>query len=109
MGLAGFKFDDRLARLNRRETKTDQLRDRRGRRLAEQPSLYPINHLGRSQPLSPPVKSSIQVVRGADQRQMRECLREISQRLAAGAGLLSIQSHMVRVTEHPFEDQPRFI
>src|SRR5262245_33314226 len=46
MGFAGFKFDDRLARLNRRETKTDQLRDRRGRRLAEHPSFYPINHPG---------------------------------------------------------------
>jgi hypothetical protein len=46
MSLAGFKFDDRFARLNRREAKTDQLRYRRGRSLAEQPSLYLINHLG---------------------------------------------------------------
>src|SRR5215470_12038110 len=46
MGLAGFKFDDRFAMLNCREAKTDQLRDRRGRSLAEHPSLYPINHLG---------------------------------------------------------------
>jgi hypothetical protein len=46
MGLAGFKFDDRFARLNRCEAKTDQLRYRRGRSLSEQPSLYLINHLG---------------------------------------------------------------
>jgi hypothetical protein len=45
MGLAGVKLDDRLAGLNRRETKTDQLRDRWGRGLAAQPSLYTINHL----------------------------------------------------------------
>src|SRR5499426_3041417 len=55
MGLAGFKFDNRLARLNRREAKTDQLRDRRGWSLAEQPSLYPINHLGHQK--APPLHS----------------------------------------------------
>ena len=48
-------FDDRLARLNRREIKTDQLRDRRGRRLAEHPSFYLINHPGHQK--SPPFHS----------------------------------------------------
>jgi NAD(P)-dependent dehydrogenase (short-subunit alcohol dehydrogenase family) len=44
--LASFKFDDRLAMLNRYETKTDQLRNRRGHRFADHPLLYLINHLG---------------------------------------------------------------
>src|SRR5262245_42409388 len=59
--------------------------------------------------LSSPIKSSIQVVCGADQGQMRKGLWEIPQGLATGAGLLRIQSQMVRVTEHPFEDQSRVI
>src|SRR5262245_13857970 len=40
---------------------------------------------------------------------MRKSLREISQRLATGAGLLRIQPQVVCVTEHPFEDQSRVI
>src|SRR5262245_8033057 len=40
---------------------------------------------------------------------MRKGLREISQRLTAGAGLLGVQSQMVRVTQHPLEDQSSFI
>src|SRR5262247_1731074 len=40
---------------------------------------------------------------------MRKGLREISQRFAAGAGLLRIQAEVVRVTEHPLEYQPRFV
>src|SRR5215475_11457533 len=58
---------------------------------------------------SPLVESSIQVVCGADERQMRKGLREISQRLAARTGLLRVQAKMVRVTVHPLEDQSRFI
>jgi hypothetical protein len=46
VGLTGFEFDDRLAMLNRHETKTYQLRNRRGHRFADHPLLYQINHLG---------------------------------------------------------------
>ena len=36
-------------------------------------------------------------------------LREISQRLATGAGHLRVQSQVVDVTKHPLEDQSRFV
>ena len=46
---------------------------------------------------------------GADQRQVREGLREVPQRLAAGPGLLGVQPEMIGVAEHPLEDQPRVV
>src|SRR5215475_7099791 len=59
-------------------------------------------------PLTPSVKGPIQVVCGADEGQMRKGLGEISQRLAAGAGLLRVQPQVVCVTEHPLENQQSF-
>src|SRR5678815_3721572 len=50
-------------------------------------------------------ESAIQVECGADQREMSERLRKISQRLTTGAGLFTIQAEVTAVSQHAFENQ----
>src|SRR5713101_6672995 len=49
---------------------------------------------------SPGPERPVQVEGGANQGQMRERLREVTQGLAAVAGLLSVKAEMVGVNEH---------
>ena len=51
-------------------------------------------------------KGSIEVVRGADEAEMGECLWEVTEGLTAWPGLLGVQPEMVGVAKHLFEDQP---
>src|SRR6516162_4948259 len=52
---------------------------------------------------------AVQVERSADQCKVRESLREVSQGLAAMPGLFRIEAEMVGETEHPLENQSRFL
>ena len=54
-------------------------------------------------PSGPAVQRTIQVERGADQRQVRERLREVARRLARGPDLLGVQADVVRVCQHLLE------
>src|SRR5271155_1515325 len=56
--------------------------------------------------ISAPAQRPVEVERGTYQGQMRERLREVAQRLAAGAGLLGVEAEVVGVTEHLLEEQP---
>src|SRR5262249_4915452 len=46
---------------------------------------------------------------GADQREVRERLGEVSELLAARADLLGVEAEVVRVREHLLEGQPRLV
>src|SRR4051812_36897175 len=59
--------------------------------------------------LTPGPKGPVEVESGADQGQVRESLREVTQSLAAWADLLRIQPQVVGVAEHLLEDEPGFI
>ena len=53
------------------------------------------------------VEEAIQVVSGADQRQMAERLRKVAERLARRRDLLGKQAQRIGVGQHFLEDQPR--
>ena len=46
---------------------------------------------------------------GADQADVGERLREVSQGLAAAAGLFGVEAKMIGIAEHLFEKQPGII
>jgi hypothetical protein len=50
---------------------------------------------------------TVKIVCSADQSQMGESLREVTERLAAGAGLLRIKAEMIGVAEHALVHEPR--
>src|SRR6187402_1502631 len=52
-------------------------------------------------------ESTVDGVGGADQSEMGEGLGEVAQVLAGGAKLFGIEAHVVRVSEHLFEDEAR--
>src|SRR5687768_7405689 len=54
-------------------------------------------------------QGSIEVVGGADQRQMGERLREVPELLAGGADLLGVEAEVVGVGEHLLERQPGLV
>ena len=56
----------------------------------------------------PAVQCTIQVERGADQGEMREGLRKVSERFAASPYLFGVQPQMIGVSQHPFKQQPGF-
>jgi hypothetical protein len=60
-------------------------------------SKRPMNrdHSGGPQPVLGAVESAVQIVSGADQRQMRQRLRKVAQKLAANADLLGVQLHVI--------------
>src|SRR5712692_8985993 len=60
---------------------------------------------GTAPPSSHFVERAVQVEGRADQRQVGECLGMVAQRLAGAAGLLGVQAQVVRVAEHPLEDE----
>src|SRR5215210_8646820 len=51
---------------------------------------------------------AVEVKGGADEGQVREGLREVSQRLAARSDLLRVEPEMVRIAQHLLEDEPGF-
>ena len=55
--------------------------------------------------LARPARARSRLKAGADQRQVREGLREVAQGLAARPGLLGVQSEMVAVSQHLLEQQ----
>src|SRR5262252_10019241 len=55
------------------------------------------------------VKGAVEVKRGADQRQVGQCLGEVPLLLAGAADLLGVQAEMVAVGEHLLERQPRLV
>ena len=56
--------------------------------------------------MSPP-EHTVKIVCSADQSQMGESLREVTERLAAGAGLFRIKAEMIGVAEHALVHEPR--
>ena len=52
---------------------------------------------------------AVEVVGGADEREVREGLREVAEVLAAWTELLGVQAEVVRVAEHLLEDESRSI
>src|ERR1700680_3109771 len=58
-------------------------------------------------PSGPALQPAVQVERSADQSHMRECLREVAQRLARWSGLLGVQPQVIGVGQHLLEDEPR--
>src|SRR5262249_20795317 len=56
--------------------------------------------------MSPPQRK-VQIVCSADQSQMGESLREVTERLAAGAGSLVLKAEMMGVAEHARVHGPR--
>src|SRR5262245_30553151 len=58
---------------------------------------------------STPAKYPIQIKRRADQAKMCESLREIAECLSLRSCLLGVESEMVGVTQHAFEQEPRLI
>src|SRR5215217_4953841 len=58
--------------------------------------------------LPPLSERPAEVVGGADERQVREGLREVAQGLAAGSDLLRVEAEVVGVAEHLLEDEPGF-
>src|SRR5579885_1709505 len=58
---------------------------------------------------SRPTQTAIQVERRADERKMRERLREVPQRFAARADLFPIQAEVIGVSEHLFKEKPRVV
>ena len=59
-----------------------------------------------SMQLAPPSERPVKVESGANEAQMREGLREVSQRLAAGPDLLGVESQVIGIAEHLLEDEP---
>ena len=51
----------------------------------------------------------VQVDRGADERQVAECLREVAELLAGAADLFGVQAEVVGVGVHLLERQPRLV
>ena len=58
---------------------------------------------------SPGSQRAVQIERSADQCEVREGLREVSQGLATMTGLFRIEAKMVGKAEHPLENQSRFL
>src|SRR3712207_1249902 len=58
--------------------------------------------------LPPLPERPVEVEGGADERQVREGLREVAQSLAAGTDLLGVEPEVVGVAEHLLEDEPGF-
>src|SRR5829696_2737647 len=58
--------------------------------------------------LAAPSESAVEVEGSADEGQMGEGLREVSQRLAAGSDLLGVETEVVGVAQHLLEDKPSF-
>ena len=54
-------------------------------------------------------EGAVEVERGADQRQVGECLREVALLVAGAADLLGVQAEVVGVGEHLLEGQPRVV
>jgi uncharacterized membrane protein YccC len=54
-------------------------------------------------------QGAVQIVGGADQRQVGEGLREVAERVAGRADLLRVEPEVVRVGEHLLERQPRLV
>src|SRR5262249_23678725 len=73
-------------------------------RVAHARWFFPINGKSSAGP-----QRAVQVERSADQCKVRESLREVSQGLAAMTGLFRIEAEMVGETEHPLENQSRFL
>ena len=48
----------------------------------------------------------VEVEGRADQAEVCECLGEVAQRLAAGAGLFGVEAQVVGIAEHLLEEQP---
>src|SRR5438034_7211863 len=55
------------------------------------------------------VELTVQIEGGADQRQVREGLREVAELLARRPDLLRVQADVVRVGEHLLERQSRLV
>src|SRR5919106_560011 len=49
----------------------------------------------------------VQIVGGADQRQVRECLWEVAEVLRPRAQLLAVQSQVIRIAKHLLKEEPR--
>jgi hypothetical protein len=47
---------------------------------------------------------AVEIEGGADQREMGEGLRKVSERFTAAAGFLSIEAHMIGIAQHPFKE-----
>src|SRR5579859_8068287 len=60
------------------------------------------------QPLTPR-QTAVQVIGGADEREMRERLREVAELLPARPQLLGVQTEVIGVAEHLFEVEPRLL
>jgi hypothetical protein len=56
--------------------------------------------------VGPAREGTVEVESGADQGQVRKGLWKIAQGLAAWPGLLGVQTDVVAVTQHLFEQQP---
>src|SRR5262245_51720591 len=54
-------------------------------------------------------QASIEIVGGADQRQVSKGLREVSEMLRPRAELLAVQPEMVGIAEHLLEEEPRLL
>src|SRR5262245_66055502 len=67
-------------------------------------SLHGISRHSRS---AAAAEGTVEVESGADERQMRECLREVPKCFAARARLFRIKSQMIRVGQHLLEQKPR--
>src|SRR6266851_8466990 len=65
-----------------------------------------LRFAGPSGTLASAVQRTVEVDSRADQRQVGEGLREVSQRLSRRANLLGVEPEMVGVGEHLFEDHP---
>ena len=52
---------------------------------------------------------SIEIEGGADQRQVRERLREVAEVLCLGAELFAVQPEVIGVAEHLLEDEARLV
>ena len=66
-----------------------------------------VVRLGHSSSAGP--QRAVQVERGADQGEMGESLRKISQGLTAMTGLFRVEANMVGKAEHPLENQSRLL
>src|SRR5687768_6366599 len=54
-------------------------------------------------------QSAVEVEGRADQREVRECLREVPQQLSRRPDFLGIQTEVVRVGEHFLENEARLV
>ena len=55
------------------------------------------------------IQGAADVHRGGNQRQVRESLREVSEGLPRQTDLLRVQAEVIRVSQHLFEGQSRFL